>query len=162
MSLFTANVETCLYAISPDRSSWLIVCSFRIYTMMLLDEDMHYYILQGVLPSMSDQKCVLGRRQLCELVEKSACFKKKIQHGVKQGCVLSSYLFSLYTEMIMQKLERYPGIKGGHNINDLRWADIILFAENNEDLQRLPAIVEEESRKKGWNDQQKGRSNSHQ
>ena len=51
----------------------------------------------------------------------------------------------------MRNLEGHPGIKvGGHNINNLRYADdTILIAENREDLQMLLDIVEEESRKKG-------------
>ena len=53
--------------------------------------------------------------------------------------------------MIMENLERYPEIKtGGHNVNNLGYADNTLFiAENNEDLQKLLDIIEEESREKG-------------
>ncbi|GFO47360.1 endonuclease-reverse transcriptase [Plakobranchus ocellatus] len=74
-----------------------------------------------------------------------------IKRGVRQGCVLSPDLFSLYSEIIMRNLENHPGIKvGGQNINNLRYADdTVLIAENKEDLQKLLNIVEEESRKKG-------------
>ncbi|GFO01374.1 retrovirus-related pol polyprotein from type-1 retrotransposable element r2 [Plakobranchus ocellatus] len=74
-----------------------------------------------------------------------------IKRGVRQGCVLSPDLFSLYSEIIMRNLENHPGIKvGGQNINNLRYADdTMLIAENKEDLQKLINIVEEESRKKG-------------
>ena len=58
-------------------------------------------------------------------------------------------LFSLFSEMIMRNLEEYLKSKvGGHNVNNLRYADdSILIAENKEDLQ-LWDIIKEESRKK--------------
>ena len=51
----------------------------------------------------------------------------------------------------MQNLEGNRGIKvGGHKLNNLRHADVtVLMPENKEDLQQLLDIVEEESRKKG-------------
>ena len=57
---------------------------------------------------------------------------KKIKCGVRQGYVLSPHLFSLYSEIIMQNLEGYPGIKvGGHNVNNLRYSnDTVLIVEN--------------------------------
>ncbi|GFN90606.1 endonuclease-reverse transcriptase [Plakobranchus ocellatus] len=74
-----------------------------------------------------------------------------IKRGVREGCVLSPDLFSLYSEIIMRNLENHPGIRvGGQNINNLRYADdTVVIAENKEDLQKLLNIVEEESRKKG-------------
>ena len=76
---------------------------------------------------------------------------KKIKHGVSQGCVLSPDLSFLYSEICMQNLEGYPGIKvEGHNVNNLRYADdTVLIAENKDDLQQLLDIVEEEISKKG-------------
>ena len=49
------------------------------------------------------------------------------------------------------RVSGYPGIKiGGHNANNLRYTDnTVLNAENKEDVQRLLDNVEEESRKKG-------------
>ena len=51
----------------------------------------------------------------------------QIGKGVHQGCILSSCLFSLYTEYIMQNTmlnEAQAGIKiAGRNINNLRYAD---------------------------------------
>ncbi|GFO06202.1 retrovirus-related pol polyprotein from type-1 retrotransposable element r2 [Plakobranchus ocellatus] len=84
-------------------------------------------------------------------IENKTSTFQDIKRGVRQGCVLSPDLFSLYSEIIMQNLENHPGIKvGGLNINNLRYADdTVLIAENKEDLQKLLDIVEEESRKKG-------------
>ncbi|GFO17364.1 RNA-directed DNA polymerase from mobile element jockey [Plakobranchus ocellatus] len=56
------------------------------------------------------------------------------------------------SKSIFIALSKKPGIKvGGQNINNLRYADdTVLIAENKEDLQKLLNIVEEESRKKGF------------
>ena len=51
----------------------------------------------------------------------------QIGKGVRQGCILSSCLFNLYTEYIMRSSglnEAQAGIKiAGRNINNLRYAD---------------------------------------
>ena len=59
--------------------------------------------------------------------------------GVRQGCILSPYLFNLYAEYIMKnaRLEgTQAGIKiAGRNINNLRYADdTTLMAESEEEL----------------------------
>ena len=76
---------------------------------------------------------------------------EKIKRGVRQGCVLSPDLFSLYSEIIMRNIEGQPGIRvGGHNINNLRYADdTVLISENEKDLQQLLNIVESKSKEKG-------------
>ena len=53
----------------------------------------------------------------------------------------------------MRNLEDHPGIKvGGHNINNLRYADdTVLIAESRKDLQNRLDIVEVERRKNVWN-----------
>ena len=44
----------------------------------------------------------------------------KIKREVRQGCVLSPDLFSLYSEYLMREIEGLPGITvGGTNINNL-------------------------------------------
>ena len=64
---------------------------------------------------------------------------------------MSPDLFSLYSEKIMRNLEGMPGIPvGGHNINNLRYADdTVLIAEDEGNLQALLDVVVEESNKKG-------------
>ena len=49
----------------------------------------------------------------------------KIGKGVYQGCILSSCLFNLFAEYIIEMLDEAPaGIKNvRRNINNLRYAD---------------------------------------
>ena len=51
----------------------------------------------------------------------------QIEKGVRRGCILSSCLFNLYAEYIMQNAgldESQSGIKiARRNINNLRYAD---------------------------------------
>ncbi|GFS12865.1 endonuclease-reverse transcriptase [Elysia marginata] len=75
---------------------------------------------------------------------------QKTKRGVRQGCVLSLDLFSLYSELIMRNIDGLRGHTGGHIINNLRYADdIVLIAENARDLQRLLDIVREKSKNRG-------------
>ena len=75
----------------------------------------------------------------------------EIQRGVRQGCVLSPYLFNIYTEFIFREAEELEGITiNGHNINNLRYVDdTALIASDEEKLQRLVDIVKECSSKAG-------------
>ena len=72
---------------------------------------------------------------------------------VHQGCILSPCLFNLYAEYIMRNARldgAQPGIKvAGRNINNLRYAEIILMAESEEELKSLSMRVKEESEKVG-------------
>ena len=76
----------------------------------------------------------------------------QIGKGVRQGCILSLYLFNLYAEYIMWNAgldEAQAGIKiAGRNINNLRYADdTTLMAESEEKLMSLLMKVKKKSEK---------------
>ena len=78
----------------------------------------------------------------------------KIGKRVRQGCILSPWLFNLYAEYIMQNArldESQAGIKiARRNINNLRCIDdTTLMAESKEELKSLLMKVKEESEKVG-------------
>ena len=78
----------------------------------------------------------------------------QIGKGVFQGCLLSSCLFNLYADYIMQnpRLDEAQAriMIAGRNINNLRYADeIILMAESEEELKNLLMKVKVESEKVG-------------
>ena len=73
---------------------------------------------------------------------------------VHQGCILSSCLFNLFAEYIIQNAgldELQSGIKiAKRNINNLRYTDYTtLKAENEKELKSLLMRVKEESEKAG-------------
>ena len=65
----------------------------------------------------------------------------QIRKGVRQGCILTPYLFNLYAEYIMRKAgldETQAGIKtAGRNINNLRYADDTTLMAESEELESL-------------------------
>ena len=78
----------------------------------------------------------------------------QIGKAVRQDCVLSPCLFSLFAEYIMRNAgleEGQAGIKiAGRNINNLRYADdTTLMAESEEELKSLLMKVKVES-EKSW------------
>ena len=73
----------------------------------------------------------------------------QIGRGVRQSCILSPCLFSLYAEYIMQDArldEAEAGIKiAGRNINNLRYAvDTTIMTEMEEELKTLLMKAKEE------------------
>ena len=80
------------------------------------------------------------------------CLTGSKSGGVRQGFILSPFLFNLYVEYIMQNAgldEAQAGIKiAGRNVNSLRYADdTTLMAESEEELKSLLMKMKEESEK---------------
>ena len=79
----------------------------------------------------------------------------QIGKGVRQGCILSPYLFNLYAEYIMRNTgldEAQAGIKfAGRNITNLRYADDTTLMAESEELKSFLMKVKEESEKDGLN-----------
>ena len=63
------------------------------------------------------------------------------EKGIRQGCILSSCLFNVYAEYIMQNAgldETQSRIKiGRRNINNLRYADDTTLMAESEELKSL-------------------------
>ena len=66
-----------------------------------------------------------------------------IEVGLRQGCVLSPILFSIFIDGLAEKVKSAGGVKYGRSVAD----DIVLVAENPKMLQRMLDIVYAYSRK---------------
>ena len=58
----------------------------------------------------------------------------KTERGVRQSCVLSPDLFSLYSQVFMDEMVDMEGVNvGGLNINSIRYADdTVLIADTEQ------------------------------
>ena len=71
-----------------------------------------------------------------------------VKRGVRQGCILSPPIFSMYTETIIRKVEAdgehtsFNAVKmHGKEVNELRYADdTVLFTQKPEGLRRLRVL----------------------
>ena len=101
------------------------------HTMMKLGFPHHIVSLLAAL--YNDQKATI---RWCN----QNCNPFDIERGVRQGCILSPHLFSIYTEQVMREADiEDMGIKiGGRNITDLRYADdTALISDNITSMKRL-------------------------
>ena len=84
--------------------------------------------------------------------------------GVRQGCVLSPCVFSLYAEYIMRNArldEAEAGIKiARRNISNLRYADDTILMAESKELKFLMMKVKEE-RRKSWLKTQRSKNEDH-
>ena len=74
---------------------------------------------------------------------------------IRQGCILSPFLFNLYAEYIMRNAgldEAQVGLMiARRNINNLRYADDTTLMAESEELKSLLMKVKEDSEKAGLN-----------
>jgi hypothetical protein len=77
----------------------------------------------------------------------------EVRKGVRQGCILSPYLFNTYSEYVLRKVGFEDNIVikvGGRTINNLRYPDdTTILAEDIEDMRKLLKKLKEESEKAG-------------
>ena len=101
---------------------------------------------------MIDLLAKLYRKQLAKIkVAGTLSEWFPVKKGVRQGCVLSPYLFNILAEMVMREtLDGFQGGLqiGGRMITNLRYADeIILLATTEAELQELVDRLDRVSRR---------------
>ena len=73
----------------------------------------------------------------------------RVERRMRQGCVLSRDLFSLYNRKVMVEISKLEGMQvGGRNVNCIKNADYtVLIAVTNPNLQEFTTVIDEECRK---------------
>ena len=108
----------------------------------------------GIPEHLINIMCSLyNRQEVTVKTEKSNTEWFTIGKGVRQGCILSPYLFNTYTEIIMRKAleSTETGIKvGGQVIDNMRYADDTTLVDDTEHgMKELIKRVKDESEKAG-------------
>ena len=108
----------------------------------------------GIPEHLINILCSLYNRQEATVrTEKGNTEWFNIGKGVRQGCILSPYLFNMYTEIIMRKAldSTETGIKIGGQVSDnMRYADDTTLVEDTEHgMKNLIKRVKDESEKAG-------------
>ena len=108
----------------------------------------------GIPECLINVLCSLYNRQEATVrTEKGSTEWFNIGKGVRQGCILSRYLFNMYTEIIMRKAldSTETGVKiGGQVIDNMRYADDTTLMEDTEHgMKNLIKRVKDESEKAG-------------
>jgi len=98
----------------------------------------------------TDLPAKLYRKQLAKVkVAETLSEWFRVKKGVRQGRVLSPYLFDILAEMVMREtLDGFQGGLQGRMITNLRYADdVILLATSEAELQELVDRLDRVSRK---------------
>lgn len=78
-----------------------------------------------------------------------ACTKNKIKMRIRQGCVFSPDLLTLYSKVILRDLEVLPGFTiSGHNLNNIRYADNIVLLSKKKLQIILDTIIKKSEKEK--------------
>jgi len=77
----------------------------------------------------------------------------RVKKGVRQGCVISPYLYNIMAEVVMREvMDGWEGGVhiGGRRLTNLRYADdIVLLAESEEELQKIVNRLDQVGSEKG-------------
>jgi len=131
----------------------------RVYVLRGLQEGVpHVFMIRSGnydghgISSALDSLAKLYRRQLAKVkVAGTLSERFSVKKEVRQGCVLSPYLFNILAEMVMR--ETLDGFQGGlqiagRTITNIRYADdIILSATSEAELQELMDRLDRLSRR---------------
>ena len=139
-----------LTSVSNMFSSLFIMIFSIILWKTLRDMGVHNNIVKLIVNMYAGQQAAV--RLECGMSDWFSLSK-----GVRQGCILSPHLFSLYTEGIMREVEQdsrkdlynEPNIQG-LKLRDLRYADdTALLSTTTEGLHQVIHSVKEHSENKG-------------